>query len=67
MLTSSRRQAWRSTSSQLRNSRSFDRQIRTSLNRVRLQVMAMAELVSLGLALMKASSTAVGVTVLACD
>src|SRR5258706_6541248 len=62
--TWSRRQARRSISSQERNCRSLLRQIRTSLSRVLSQVTETAELLSPGLALMKASSTSAGATVL---
>src|SRR4051795_12848170 len=67
IVTWSRRQARRSISSQARNCRSLLRQMRTSDSRVRLQVIETAALLRPGLALMKASSTSAGATVLACD
>ena len=64
MVTWSSGQAWRSISGQSRNSSSLVMQMRTSLRRLRLQVTAMPDAFSPGLALMKASSTSDGATVL---
>src|SRR3954447_18487023 len=65
--TESRRQARRSISSQERNCKSLLMQIRTSLNRVLSQITDTAELLRPGFALMKASSTSAGATVLGAD
>src|SRR5665213_3542532 len=67
IVTWSRLQARRSSSSQARNWRSLLMHIRTSLSRVRLQVTDIAEVLRPGLALTKASSISAGATVLASD
>src|SRR6516164_9281381 len=67
MVTSSRRQARRSISSQSRNCKSLLRQMRTSDSRERLQVTAIAAFDRPGLTLMKASSMSEGATVFGSD
>ena len=62
MINGSRRQLRRAISAQLRNCNSLDKQIRTRVSRFLSHSMAILSVERFGFALMKAASTAAGVT-----